>query len=135
MPRESSLSKEEKAKIILTDLFGFECAKECLAQNTWIDEKQIEVLRKQKWLPNSVDRLGLSNIEEFISSSYIQEFKNVLASKISSSHICDKCHKKINDPNECNKCLKQFHRNCFGPDKICICCNSIIQLGIYFSPV
>ncbi|XP_066925115.1 uncharacterized protein [Clytia hemisphaerica] len=126
VPRISSLSQNEKAKIILTDLFGFECAQECLAQNDHVDERHINAFKKQKWVPNSVHRLGLLNIEEF-TPFHFNELQNVLASKQSSLCVCDKCHKRLRDSKECINCFKQFHRRCYGPDEICFCCNSIIE--------
>ena len=134
VPRLSSLSKEDQAKLILTDLFGFDLAKDCLFQNDLVDDKKVNALFKLKWLPNSVYRLDLSSIEGFMSNANFQKIKTLLASKDPST-ICDKCHRKLNKPKTCDNCLKQFHEKCFGPHGICFSCNTIIETGIYLSAI
>uniref|UniRef100_A0A7M5WXG2 Integrase catalytic domain-containing protein n=2 Tax=Clytia hemisphaerica TaxID=252671 RepID=A0A7M5WXG2_9CNID len=126
--RTSLLTTEDKAKIMLTDLFNFEFARDCLAQNASVGDEEFGRLKTKKWLPTNLNRLDVSCLEDYMSEEHLKQFKEMVGSTWSHKSLCDKCHRKVSEPIECDMCYKQFHKTCFGAEKNCLFCKSIFEL-------
>eukprot|EP00111_Clytia_hemisphaerica_P012271 TCONS_00036037-protein len=112
-------SADDQLKIVLMDLFGYDFVIDFLNQHSSIDERQIALLKEAKWVSRSVLKFGISCLEKYTDNLGVIED---LIEKKKKHQVCDKCHRKLAKPMECQHCFKQMHSNCFGKADHCVCC-------------